>query len=111
MAYNSAFSPFGATYLVSTSPVQVKSANNVYPSGYRIVNITSSLVRVVWQPQEPSDATVTPVLTAPALGVPSFNTLAIPANGVGVFSGIPPNAWFVASAASSLEITSGEGIS
>ena len=109
MAYNSAFSPFGATYLVSTSPVQVKSTNNVYPSGYRIINLTSSLVRVGWAPQEPSDATVTPVATTPtATGI--ANVLTIPANGVAVFSGIPPNAWFIASAATSVEITAGEGI-
>ena len=48
--------------------------------------------------------------TAPTAGVPSANTLSIPANGVGVFAGIPPNAWFIASAAS-VEITPGEGIS
>lgn len=109
MAYNSAFSPFGPTYLVSTSAVQVKSSNNVYPSGYRIVNLTSSLVRVGWAPQEPGDATVTPVATTPtATGI--ANVLSIPANGVGVFSGIPPNAWFIASAVTSLEITPGEGI-
>lgn len=107
--YNSAFSPFGPTYLVGVSAVQVKSSNNFYPTGYRIVNLTSSLVRVSYQPQEPNDATVTPVVTAPSAGVPSANTLAIPANGVAVFSGIPPNAWFIASAAS-VEITPGEGI-
>jgi hypothetical protein len=111
MAYNSAFAPFGATYLVSTSAVQVKSANNVYPSGYRIMNITSGLVRVTWQPPEPNDAAVTPVVIAPALGSPKFNTLTIPPNTAGVFSSIPPNAWFIADTASSLEITPGEGIS
>jgi hypothetical protein len=108
--YNSAFAPFGATYQVGTSPVQVKSSNNMYPTGYRIVNLTANLVRVSWQPQEPNDATVTPVVTAPAAGAPQLNTLAIPANGVAVFSSIPPNAWFIASAATSLEITPGEGI-
>jgi hypothetical protein len=108
--YNSAFAPFGATYQVGTSPVQVKSNNNMYPTGYRIVNLTASLVRVSWQPQEPNDATVTPVVTAPAADAPQLNTLAIPANGVAVFSSIPPNAWFIASAATSLEITPGEGI-
>ena len=107
--YNSAFSPFGPTYLVGTSAVQVKSNNNMYPTGYRFVNLTSSLVRISWQPQEPNDAAVTPVVTAPSAGVPSANTLAIPANGVAVFAGIPPNAWFIASAAS-VEITPGEGI-
>jgi hypothetical protein len=111
MAYNSAFSPFGATYLVGTSAVQVKSSNNVYPSGYRICNITSSLIHVGWAPQEPNDATVTPVATAPTAGVPSMNVLAIPANAVGVFSSIPPNAWFISSASASAEITPGEGIS
>jgi hypothetical protein len=110
MAYNSAFGPFGPTYLVGTSPVQIKSNNNVYPSGYRIVNLTSSLVRVGWSPQEPNDASVTPVATTPtSSGI--ANVLSIPANGVGVFSSIPPNAWFIASAATSLEITPGEGIS
>jgi hypothetical protein len=108
--YNSAFAPFGPTYLVGTSPVQVNSSNNMYPTGYRFVNLTANLVRVCWQPQEPNNATVTPVLIAPAAGVPSANTLAIPANGVAVFSSIPPNAWFVASAATSLEVTPGEGI-
>ena len=107
--YNSAFSPFGPTYLVGTSAVQVKSSNNVYPTGYRIINLTSSLVRVSWQPQEPFDGASTPVVTAPSAGVPSANTLAIPANGVAVFAGIPPNAWFISSAAS-VEITPGEGI-
>lgn len=107
--YNSAFAPFGATYLVGTSPVQVITNNNMYPTGYRIVNLTENLVRVSWQPQEPNNATVTPVVTAPTAGVPSANTLAIPANGVAVFSSIPPNAWFIASAAS-VEITPGEGI-
>lgn len=111
MAYNSAFSPFGPTYLVgSSAAVQVKTTNNVYPSGYRFVNITSSLIRVSWQPQEPFDATSTPVVTAPTLTVPSANTIAIPANGVAVLAGIPPNAWFLSSAASSVEITPGEGL-
>ena len=108
MAYDSAFAPFGATYLVGTSAVKVKSNNNVYPSGYRIINLTASLIRVGWAPQEPNDATVTPVATTPtATGIAQVLTL--PANGVGVFSGIPPNAWFIASAAS-VEITPGEGI-
>jgi hypothetical protein len=108
MAYNSAFSPFGPTYLVGLSAVQVKSSNNVYPSGYRIVNLTASLIRVGWLPQEPSDASVTPVATTPTASG-TANVLTLPANAVGVFSGIPPNAWFIASAAS-VEITPGEGI-
>jgi len=108
MAYDSAFAPFGPTYLVGLTAVQVKSSNNVYPSGYRIINLTGSLIRVGWQPQEPSDATVTPAATTPT-ATGTANVLTLPANGVGVFSGIPPNAWFIASAAS-VEITPGEGI-
>jgi hypothetical protein len=108
MAYDSAFSPFGATYLVGTSAIQVKSNNNVYPTSYRIMNLTSAIVRVAWAPQEPGDATVTPVATTPTAAGISY-VLSIPASGVAVFSGIPPNAWFISSAAASLEITPGEG--
>lgn len=108
MAYDSAFSPFGPTYLVSTSAVQVKATNNFYPTSYRIYNITSGIVRFAWAPQEPNDATVTPVVTTPvATGTPYV--MSIPANTVQVFSGIPPNAWFISGTASSLEITPGEG--
>jgi hypothetical protein len=107
--YNSAFSPFGFTYLVGTSPVQVVTNNNMYPSGYRIMNLTNAIVRVGWTPQLPLDKTATPTVTTPT-ATGTENVLSIPANGVGVFSGIPPNAWFIASAAASLEITPGEGI-
>jgi len=111
MAYNSPFTPFGSTYLVgNAAAVQVKTSNNVYPSSYRIVNVTSSLIRVSWQPPEPNDLAVTVTVTAPALTVPQANTLSIPANGVAVIGGIPPNAWFLSSAASSVEITPGEGL-
>ena len=110
MAYDSAFAPYGATYKVSTTAIQVKSSNNVYPSGYRIINLTSGLVRVGWAPQEPKDATVTPTAATPtATGV--AYVLTIPANGVGVFSGIPPNAWFICNTVDGVEITAGEGIS
>jgi len=112
MAYNSPFSPFGPTYLVgSLASVQVKTSNNVYPSSYRIVNITSSLIHVSWQPPEPNDLAVTVTVTAPGLTTPQANTIAVPANEVAVIGYIPPNAWFISSAASSAEITPGEGIS
>jgi len=108
MAYDSAFSPFGPTYLVSTSAVQVKATSNFYPTSYRIYNITSGIVRFAWAPQEPGDATVTPTVTTPtAIGTPYV--MSIPANTVQVFSGIPPNAWFISGTATSLEITPGEG--
>ena len=108
MAYDSAFSPFGPTYQVGTAAIRVKASNNTYPTSYRIMNITSGIVRFAWAPQEPSDATVTPVATTPTTaGIPYV--MSIPANGVAVFSGIPPNAWFISNTATSLEITPGEG--
>ena len=59
---------------------------------------------------EGNGLTVTPVATTPtSAGI--FQVLSIPANGVSVIGSIPPNAWFIASAATSLEITPGEGIS
>jgi hypothetical protein len=108
MAYDSAFSPFGPTYLVSTSAVQVKTTSNFYPTSYRIYNITSGIVRFAWAPQEPGDATVTPVVTTPT-ATGTLYVMSIPANTVQVFSGIPSNAWFISNTASSLEITPGEG--
>jgi len=112
MAYNSPFTPWGSTYLVgNAAAVQVKTSNNVYPTSYRIVNVTSSLIRVSWQPPEPGDLAVTLAVTAPTLGAPSANTISIPANGVAVIGGLPPNGWFLSSAATSAEITPGEGIS
>jgi hypothetical protein len=95
----------------SLAAVQVNSSNNVYPSSYRIANITSSLIHVAWLPPEPNSAAQSPTVTAPALTVPQANTLAIQPNAVSVIGGIPPNAWFISSAASSAEITPGEGIS
>jgi hypothetical protein len=107
--YNSAFSPFGPTYQVGTSAIQVKASNNTYPTAYRIMNITSGIVRVGWAPQLPNNATVTPVVATPTTAGTSY-VLSIPANGVAVFSGIPPDAWFISNTATSLEITPGEGI-
>ena len=70
MAYDSAFSPFGPTYKIGTSAIQVKASNNFYPTSYRIYNITAGIVRVGWAPQEPNDATVTPSAATPtATGV------------------------------------------
>ena len=111
MAYNSAFSPWGATYLVGTSSVQVKTTNNNYNTSYRIKNLANTNTYVAWSPQEPNDASVTvSAATAPSAGVPSYNTIGLLPYSVEVFSGIPPNAWFIASAAGALEITAGEGM-
>jgi hypothetical protein len=108
MAYDSAFSPFGPTYKIGTSAIQVKASNNFYPTSYRIYNITAGIVRVGWAPQEPNDATVTPSAATPTATGVSY-VMSIPASTVAVFSGIPPNAWFISNTADSLEITPGEG--
>jgi hypothetical protein len=111
MSYNSAFSPFGPTYLVGTSSVQVKTNNNNYPSSYRVKNLLTTNAYLAWLPQEPNDAAVTvSTATAPSAGVPSVNTLGLLPNSVEIFSGIPPNAWFIGSAAGAFEITPGEGL-
>lgn len=108
MAYDSAFSPFGPTYLVGIAAVQVKATNNTYPTSYRIYNITSGIVRVGWAPPLPNDGSVTPTVATPVATGTAY-VLSIPANTVQVFSGIPPNAYFIANTATSLEITAGEG--
>ncbi len=110
MAYNSAFSPWGPTYLVGTSSVQVKSNNNNYPTSYRVKNLLTTNAYLAWAPQEPQDASVTvPTPAAPTAGNPK-NVLGLLPNSVEIFSGIPPNAWFLANAVGAFEITPGEGL-
>ena len=109
MAYNSAFSPFGATVLVGTASAQVKASNNTNPTSYRFFNTTSSIQHISWLPQEPNGADVTVVVGNPA-SAPAINTLGLLPLSVEVFSSIPPNAWFVASADAAVEVTPGEGI-
>lgn len=111
MAYNSSFSPFGATVLVGTSSVQVKTSNNDNPTSYRIRNLSTSAQYFRWASPLPGDAAVTvPAAAAPSAGVPSQNTIGMLPNSVETFSGLPANAWFIASAAGAFEITPGEGM-
>jgi len=106
---NNAFTPFGPTYLVSTTPVQVLSTNNLCPTAYRVRNTSGSANTFSWYPplasgQAPAGFTA----SSTAAGTPAVNTITMLGTSVEVFQ-IPGNAWFVASAAS-LEVTPGEGI-
>ena len=110
MAYDSAFSPFGDTYLVGSSAVQVISKNNENPTSYRIRNLKTTDQYFSWAAPVPGGATITPVTpVAPSSGVPSVNTLGMAGTTTIVISGIPANAWFLSNVAAGFEITAGEG--
>lgn len=109
---NGAFTPFGATVLVGTTEVQVSSGSrNTGPTSYRVRNLQSTQQYLSWAPAAPlGGAAPSITVTAPTAGVPSANTLGLNGNGVEVFGGLPPNAFFKASAAACFEITPGEGL-
>ncbi len=104
--YNSAFTPSGPTYLVTTSALQMTSPNNVTATSYRIINITAALVRFAWQPAGTSNT-----LSAPSAPTASgaTNVITLQANSVETFS-LPPNMWIISSAVNSIEVTPGEGM-
>lgn len=108
--YNSPFTPFGPTYLVGTSPVQVASKNNDNPSSYRIRNTSASVQYITWAYAAPGNPTPTITVTAPTAGNPSTATLGFLPSSVEVIGGIPPNAWFKADAVGAFEVTPGEGL-
>jgi hypothetical protein len=108
--YNSPFTPFGPTYLVGTSSVQVSSKNNDNPSSYRIRNTSASVQYISWSYDAPGNPTPTITVTAPTAGVPSPATLGFLPSSVEVIGGIPPNAWFKADAVGAFEVTPGEGL-
>jgi hypothetical protein len=108
--YNSPFTPFGPTYLVGTSVVQVSSRNNDNPTSYRVRNTTASVQYLSWVPDAPGNPTPTITVTAPTAGSPSASTLGFLPSSVEVIGGIPPNAWFKADAVGAFEVTAGEGL-
>jgi len=108
--YNSPFTPFGPTYLVGTSVVQVSSKNNDNPTSYRIRNTSASAQYISWIAPPPDNATPTITVTAPTAGNPSAATLGFLPSSVEVIGGIPPNAWFKANAVGAFEVTAGEGL-
>ena len=110
MAYNSPFSPFGPTYLVGTTSVQVKSTNNDQPTSYRVRNLLGTNQYFSYLPPQPGDATQSITVTAPVAGTPSANTIGMLPYSVEIFGGLPGNAWFEADAAAAFEITPGEGL-
>jgi hypothetical protein len=108
--YNSPFTPFGPTYLVGTSPVQVASNNNDNPSSYRIRNTSASVQYISWVYDAPGNPTPTITVAAPTAGSPKKATLGFLPSSVEVIGGIPANAWFQADAAGAFEVTPGEGL-
>ena len=110
MAYNSPFSPFGPTYLVGTSSVQVQSSNGNQPTSYRVKNMLGTTQYFSWLPPQPNNATQNVTVTAPTAGNPSANTIGMLPYSVEIFGGLPGNAWFEADAAGAFEITPGEGL-
>ena len=109
MAYDSAFSPFGLTYLVGTGAVQVVSTTNSGPTSYRVRNLSGTQQYFGWAAPIPGGATPTIATTAPSAGAPKQIIGLLPYS-VEVFSGLPSNAWFKADGVGAFEITSGEGL-
>lgn len=108
MSNNSAFSPFGPTYVVGQSPVQIKCSGNMRATSYRMRNLNTGAQYFSWA----ADNGVTPTMTviAPVQGTPQSQTLGMLGTSVEVFSNLPPDAWFCSTGAALFEVTPGEGI-
>jgi hypothetical protein len=106
---NSAFAPFGPTYLVGTSAVQVLSTNNNGSTSYRVRSLLATTQYLSWAPAGVANATPTITVTAPG-ALPSAYTLGITPGTVEVFGNLPPNGFFKADIAAAFEITPGEGL-
>ena len=106
---NSAFAPFGPTYLVGTSAVQVLSTNNNGSTSYRVRSLLATTQYLSWAPAGVANAAPTITVAAPGAS-PSAYTLGITSGTVEVFGNLPPNGFFKADAAAAFEITPGEGL-
>ena len=106
---NGAFTPFGPTYLIGTSEVQVLPSDNNSPTAVRIRNLKATTQYISWKPALPTGGSVSITVTAPTAGVPSVNTISLLPNSVEVI-GISGIAWFKADAAAAFEVTPGEGL-
>ena len=106
---NSAFAPFGPTYLVGTSAVQVLATNNNGCTSYRVRSLLATTQYLSWAPAGPANAIPTITVTAPGAS-PSAYTLGITPGTVEVFGNLPPNGFFKADIAAAFEITPGEGL-
>lgn len=110
MAYDGAFTPRGPTVLIGTVPTQVVSGDNVAPTAYRIRNLSAAAAYLGWATPLPLNATPTiGTVSAPVLGTPSPNILGLGPGAVEVLY-LGANAWFKASAATTFEVTPGEGL-
>lgn len=106
---NGAFVPFGQTYLVGTTSVQVLSQGNQGATSYRIKSMLTTTQYLRWAPPSPTGVAVTVgSVTAPVAGTPSNETIGLFPGAVEVIS-LPANAWFKADAVAAFEITPGEG--
>lgn len=106
---NSAFAPFGPTYLIGTTAVQVLSTNNNGCTSYRVRSLLTTTQYLSWAPAGVANATPTITVTAPGAN-PSPYTLGITPGTVEVFGNLPPNGFFKADIAAAFEITPGEGL-
>jgi hypothetical protein len=106
---NSAFAPFGPTYLVGTSEVQVLSTNNNGSTSYRVRSLLTTTQYLSWAPAGVANAAPTITVAAPSAS-PSAYTLGITPGTVEVFGNLPPNGFFKADIAAAFEITPGEGL-
>jgi hypothetical protein len=106
---NSAFAPFGPTYLVGTSAVQVLSTNNNGSTSYRVRSLLATTQYLSWAPAGVANAAPSITVAAPGAS-PSAYTLGITPGTVEVFGNLPPNGFFKADIAAAFEITPGEGL-
>ena len=106
---NSAFAPFGPTYLIGTTAVQVLSTNNNGSTSYRVRSLLATTQYLSWAPAGVANAAPTITVTAPGAS-PSAYTLGITPGTVEVFGNLPPNGFFKADIAAAFEITPGEGL-
>jgi hypothetical protein len=98
------FAPGGQTYQIGTAAVQIPvGAGN----SFRIVNLLAAVTYIAWGP------TNAVTVTAPGLGTPQTNTLALPPNAERTIC-IPVNAqgplWWIASALVACNVTQGDGL-
>lgn len=110
MSNNSAFSPFGPTYVVGQSPVQVNATQNMNTTSYRIRNLQTTQQYISWQSAPPNGGIPVMTVVAPVQGTPQPQTLGLLGTSVEVFSNLPPNAFFCSTGAANFEVTPGEGI-
>ena len=106
---NSAFAPFGPTYLIGTTAVQVLSTNNNGSTSYRVRALLTTAQYLSWAPAGVANAAPTITVTAPGAS-PSPYPLGITPGTVEVFGNLPPNGFFKADIAAAFEITPGEGL-